>query len=322
LRNADSGLDRVVKLNVYLARDELIEETTKVLAARYRGPLKPAVSWVTTHLPEEHALVAADAVATTSAPPGNAVKRVASAGASAAMICPGGARIYVAGQAERADSLAEATRKTLESLRATLKFLDRSDADIVQLKAFLTPMSDAALVRREIAEFFGGAAPPLVFVEWKSSAAVPIEIELIAWGGKENGREAVEYLTPPGMTASPIYSRVARINGAQTIYISGLYAAAGNGDPNAPAEGEREVREVFGSLEQIVKQSGSDFRHLVKATYYVATDAASAKLNELRPRYYDPQRPPAASKAAVAGTGRQGRGLTIDMIAVPARQDR
>jgi enamine deaminase RidA (YjgF/YER057c/UK114 family) len=316
LDEAQSGLERIVKLNIYIARDELAAEATKVLSERLRGPHKPAVSWVVTALPYDRAVVAADAVATSAAPPANALQRFGEGGASATL-CPSGTRIYVAGQAERADTLAEATTKTLESLRGTLKFLGRRDADIVQLKAFVMPMSDAKVVERAVAEVFGDAAPPLVLVEWKSSAAVPVEIEMIAWGGKNNAGEAVEYLTPPGMTASPIYSRVARINHTQTIYTSGLYGTPGD-DPNTPAAGEREVKEVFASLDRILKKSGSDFRHLVKATYYVATDAASAKLNELRPQYYDPQRPPAASKAAVQGTGRKLLGLTIDMIAVPA----
>jgi enamine deaminase RidA (YjgF/YER057c/UK114 family) len=186
-------------------------------------------------------------------------------------------------------------------------------------------MSDAATVQREAATFFGDRPlPPLVFVEWKSNASTPIEIELIAWGGKDRGEPAVEYLTPPGMSASPVFSRVARINHSPMIYTSGLYASPGgqaDANPNTPAAAEREVKEVFASLERLLNEAGSDFRHLAKATYYVANDAASAKLNELRPNYYDPQRPPAASKAAVTGVGRAGLGLTLDLIAVPASAD-
>jgi len=60
--------------------------------------------------------------------------------------------------------------------------------------------------------------------------------------------------------------------------------------------------------------------NLAKATYYVSTDATSKALNVLRPNYYDPKRPPAASKALVPGVGREGRTLTLDMIAVPAKK--
>jgi len=40
-------------------------------------------------------------------------------------------------------------------------------------------------------------------------------------------------------------------------------------------------------------------------------------LNELRPLYYDPKRPPAASKAQVSGIGWPNRSITMDLIAVP-----
>ena len=40
--------------------------------------------------------------------------------------------------------------------------------------------------------------------------------------------------------------------------------------------------------------------------------------NAIRPKYYDPARPPAASKAVVAGTGRAGVRYAMDMIAVPS----
>ena len=78
---------------------------------------------------------------------------------------------------------------------------------------------------------------------------------------------------------------------------------------------------MFQRLQRVLSQAGSDLRHLVKATYYVSTDGASSKLNELRPDYYDPLRPPAASKARVTGVGRSKLGLGIDMIAVPASAD-
>ena len=43
---------------------------------------------------------------------------------------------------------------------------------------------------------------------------------------------------------------------------------------------------------------------------------ASNKLNELRPEFYNPQRPPTASKAKVKGVGAAGKTVTMDMVAV------
>lgn len=316
LRSGGSSLNLTIKLNFYVTDVAGAHDVAGFLAAQFCGDHQPAVSFVVTALPLEGALVAADAVAVCRGEsPGAVDPQLTGA------VVPAGSRIYVAGQAEQSPSLAEATRKTLESLRATLQFLGREIDDTVQLKAFLMPMQQAGTVQQEVERFFAPRrAPPLVLVEWKSSDTTPVEIELIAWGGQgAPDAPAVEYLTPPGMTVSPVYSRVARISRTRTIYVSGLYAASA--DPatmNEPAAGEREVREVFAALHNALKPANSDFQHLVKATYYVSTSAASRKLNELRPLYYNPARPPSASKAEVTGVGRKGVGLTLDMIAVPA----
>lgn len=321
LTEAKSGWDRVVKLNLYVSRQDVVTAVAKAVADRFaKGHSQPAISWVISKLPVNEAKVALDAVASTARP---ALEKIEASRGSSPLwtVIPRGTRIYVAGQAEPGQSLAEMTRKTMTSLSETLKFLGRSEADIVQLKAFLQPMSDVAEVRTALHEFFGERpVPPAVFVEWLGKRS--IEIEVVAWGGRDQEGPAVEYLTPPFMKSSPVYSRVARINNSSSIYISGLYAstpvAAEPGNPPKPEAGEREVREIFATLDSILRQTGSDWKHLVKATYYCSTDAASQKLNELRPSYYNPQRPPAASKAIVTATGRSALGLTLDMIAVPA----
>jgi enamine deaminase RidA (YjgF/YER057c/UK114 family) len=206
-----------------------------------------------------------------------------------------------------------------------LRFLERGPEHVVQVKAFVHPVGKREEVQREIVAFFGKVAvPPIVLVEWTFKDS--IEIELVVAGAParasrererpEASRErqrpeatsAVDYLTPPGMTASPIYCRVCRINHGKRVYIGGLYGA---GDTGAG-----QVKDIFAQLGALLKKTGSDFRHLAKATYYVSTDDASKQLNVLRPNYYDPKRPPAASKAPVRGVGQKGRGIAIDMIAV------
>jgi enamine deaminase RidA (YjgF/YER057c/UK114 family) len=320
LRSAKSGLDRTVKLNVYVSKREVIALVRSELARRFAGEHKPAVAFVVTPLPNSGATVAVDAVATTSVDPGRAVRisRLSTNQESdgtnhAVSIVPAGTRIYVSGQAARSESLAEATRGTLEQLHETLKFLGRRPDDILQVKCFLQPMEEAAVVQAEIKRFFGTRlVPPVSLVEWQSGSTVPIEIEIVAFGGANRTGPVVEYLTPPGMKASPVFSLVTRINHSKSIYVSGLYPAE-ESDETIP-----EVEQLFSSLDRILKKSGSDLRHLVKATYYVSADHTSKSLNELRPKYYDPARPPAASKAKVADVGQLGAGITIDMIAVPA----
>ena len=99
------------------------------------------------------------------------------------------------------------------------------------------------------------------------------------------------------------------MNRGKLIYFPGLYGMKAT-------DGDGQVQEIFADLREIGKLAGTDFEHLVKATYYVTDNDASNKLNDLRPKYYNPERPPAASKAKVKGTGLSGRTITMDMIAV------
>lgn len=305
LRTVGSNLDAVVKLNVYVARTDAVIDVRKVVARRFKEDAKPALCVVVGAMPQSDAVVAMDAVAV--AADVREVKR-----AENVAVLPAGSRVYVSGQAAKGANPVEAARKTLESLRATLKWLGLEDGHVVQVKAFLTPMNAADDVTKECERYFGaGKVPPLVFVEWKSS--LPIEIEIVAASpvAKPKYADVVEYLTPPGMTKSPIFSRIARVHADRTIYLSGLVA-------QKDGDGAAQVTDVFAQAGKLLDEPESDFRHLTKATYYVSADDTSAKLNELRPRYYDPYRPPAASKAMVPGVGVAKRGITLDLIAVPS----
>lgn len=307
LREAGGGGNRLVKLNVYAATQEAADAAAAVLRSER---VSAATTVVVGTLEMRGSLVAADGVFFSTggkaAPPQIGLYR-----GHATATLPAGPRIYVSGQAEKGATPAEATRKTLASLKKTLEWLGGSMDDVVQAKSFLKPIGAASEVVKEFEAAFGkGKVPPLVFVEWEST--LPIEIELIATGRPPKGGVPgpIEFLTPPGMTASPVYARVTRVFAEKTIYVAGLHATkAGTG-------GE-EVVGVFDQLSSILDQTGSDFRHLAKATYYVSADDASRKLNDLRPKYYDPKRPPAASKAVVPGVGAKGRTFTLDMIAVP-----
>ncbi|MDB5390673.1 MAG: putative translation initiation inhibitor, yjgF family [Planctomycetaceae bacterium] len=314
LMTGGSELNAVVKLNCYVANDDLVPVIQKSLVQRFHAPALPAVSFVTTRLPISEVLVAVDAIAELKPVSASGIPPVASESRYLASSRVAARTLhFISGQAEKGANLPEATRKTLLSLEASLKFCGRSKLDVRQIKCFLTPMSKIADVRSELEAYYGAQSiPPVSFVEWQST--LPIEIEVLADGMPETGLEPpgkLVYLTPPGMSTSPVFSRICRIHESPLIFVSGLYGQAGS-------NGTQQVETIFGDLGAILKESGGDLQHLVKATYYVSQDEPSQKLNELRPRYYNPKSPPAASKAQVTGVGRPGTGLTIDMIAIPA----
>lgn len=314
LRNAGTDCGNVVKLNVYV-RDSKVRGLFLKELSRWAADAPPAVAFVATPLPDEHALIALDAVF--------ARKNVSQAslpyiipgrvgGAMRSRVLLPGDVVYVSGQAAAGD-LAEAATETLDGLLKTIEALNLTRKHIVQIKTFMKPMVKADVVDRQIAAFFGDdPVPPVSHVEWLSGSR-PIEIELVVWAPHTPSADSVSYFTPEWMKSSPVFSRVARIHGNDRVYLSGLEAAT-------PGNGESQVRSVFQTLQGALAATGSDLRHLAKATYYESDANSSSQLNALRPSYYDPARPPAASKAMVADVGTAERTISLDIIAAPTKQ--
>jgi enamine deaminase RidA (YjgF/YER057c/UK114 family) len=307
----------VVKLNVYV-RDFRVRAIFVEELSRWTPDAPPAVAFVASTLPDRNAAVALDAVFVVQnvSKTGNpySVRGGSSEGEAGSMrvsVLPPGDVVYVSGQAA-AGELAEATTQTLDGLLKTIKAIGLDRSHIVQIKTFMKPMSQADVVDREIAAFFGkDSVPPVSHVEWLSGSR-PIEIELVAWAPEKVSKDTVSYFTPEWMESSPVFSRVARIHGNDRVYVSGIEAASAG-------DGEGQVRSVFESLQDALTAAGSDLRHLAKATYYVSDAETSSQLNALRPSYYDPARPPAASKAMVADVGIAERTISLDIIAAPTK---
>lgn len=320
LAAAASGTEHLVKINLYVDGPKTAASAKAMLAKRFPAPVRPALSCVATPLAHPKAILALDAVAVVPGEGPKAVvrhsaKALARFGEAACVaVLPRGDAVYVSGQPEKGD-LAAATAKSLQGLLGTIRHLGLDSSHVVHLRAFVRSIQDTDVLRQQVAKAFAGQPlPPLTLVEWTSPA--PIEIELIAFAPPQRtppaSRDTVSYFTPPGVEPSPLFSRAARVHGGKTIYISGLYA-------EEPGSGEAQVRGLFRSLQGALTLTGGDMPHLVKATYYCTDDDSSQVLNKLRPEFYDPQRPPAASKAMVKALALPDRSITLDMIAGTAR---
>jgi enamine deaminase RidA (YjgF/YER057c/UK114 family) len=315
---AGSGLDKLVKLNVCALSHQTAGRVRELLSKRLDTSVRPAITAVLTPLPHRKALVAVDAVAV-AAENGEAValeRCEALAGdkqCADVAVMPRGGVVYLSGQPEKGGLAVSAVTKSLSTLLKTLGQLKLSPADVVQVKVFLTPATSADEALGEVKRLFPGQlTPPVVFVEWIASA--PVEIELVAQLPlMDEPAEPIEYYNPPEVKPSPTFSRAALVRTERQVYISGLSA-------RAAGDGEDQVLNVFAQLKTILSETDSDLRHLAKATYYVSDDDASSALNRLRPEFYDPKRPPAASKVTVHGVGKSSRTLTMDMIAVGNRR--
>jgi len=317
LEEVGSGLPHVARLNVYVASDELVAGATSRLKQHLGADSHPAVTFAVTPFPDPKILVAVDAIAAVGddrAP--ESVLRYASpnvftrGGVAHVAVLPKGRTLYISGMAEQAQDLVVATVGTMKQLHQVLTLNKIGPDAVVHLKTFMKPASETETTERVMAAYYSdGPAPPMSFVEWRNG--LPIEIELIAHlPGEGDSADPVQLLWPEGETRSPVYCRFAVVNSAARIYTKGYLA-----EEALDADGQ--IRDIFRQMEATLTPLGSDFRHLVKATYLHSADDTGNALNTIRPEFYDPERPPAASKATIAGTGDEKRTMVVDMIAVP-----
>ncbi|MHB8972956.1 MAG: RidA family protein [Pirellulaceae bacterium] len=314
LNASGSGLGKLVRLNVYAIAPSTVDKVREQLSKRLEPAVRPAITAVLTPMPHRKALVAVDAVAV-AAETGQTValqRCEAVAGNSDCAdtaVMPRGGVAYLSGVPAEGGLAMSAISKSMSTLWKTLEQLQLTPAQVVQVRMFLRPATSADDALRELKKFFPGQlTPPVVFVEW--IALAPVEIELIVQLPlTDKPAQSVQYYNPPDVRPLPTFSRVALVRSERQIYVSSLFA-------RAAGRGEEQANDLFAQLKTILDQTGSDMLHLAKATYYVCDDDAGRGFDKARPLFFDPQRPPAASKVMVYGVGQAGRTLTMDMIAV------
>jgi enamine deaminase RidA (YjgF/YER057c/UK114 family) len=318
LTESGSNLGHLVRLNVYALAPSTVDRVRDQLRGRLPPTVRPTITAVLTPMPHRDALVAVDAVAV-AAEKGETValqrcNAVAGDGDYAdAAVLPRGGVAYLSGVPAEAGLTVSAVDKSMSTLWELLGELSLSPTQVVQLKVFLRPASSADEVLRELKKYFPDQmTPPVVFVEWL--APPPIEIELIAQLPlTDEGAPGVQYYNPPEVRPMQVFSRVALVRTDRQIYISSLFS-------RTAGRGQKQALDVFDQLQAILEQTGSDLRHMAKATYYVCDDDSARGMDRVRLWRYDQDRPPAASKCMVHGVGQSGRSLTLDMIAVGSGQ--
>jgi len=307
LAQAGGGLERVVRLNAYVAGSTAVPVVDTLVAERFAGT-PVAYTLVRTPLTRPGARVAFEAVGQTSLGP-----RSVEVGAGAAVL-PVGGKLFISGQAEKGTDVASAVKLTMAGLHRSLAHLGLQKSEVVQIRAFVAPFADHAAAAREIAaSFAGGPVPPVVLLEWVSELPAEIELVAAAPGLPVTPGENISHSWLPWLVKSPRYCNVAHVAPGTPLIFIGAVDGGDQADPRT------QMKVIFERLGSALFEAGSSYRNLAKATYYLNDPTARALLGDIRAVYFDPTRPPAASALNVNGLGRTGRAAMLDMVAVPVK---
>lgn len=313
-RLAEASSDHIVRLNIVAADDKALAAAMGFLAEAFHRGTEPSMTYVISPLPVEGARVGLDAVVVPYRE-FDSVTRWETKGEAEihhteASVTPTGGLVFFSGQPDKSP-LPQGAANSLKALLAAAQELGVKPADVLQLRIFLQPISAAPQVMEEVEKVFGkDNTPPVVFTEWMASA--PVEIEMVArWPQEErDDQEVLKFYNPAGVKPSPVFSRVTVVASSRVLFFPTVL-------PGEVTGAEQQAADVFQRLETLLDNQGSNWKHVAKATYFVSDKEASSALDSIRPKYLDPQRPPAASKVTVHAIGQPGRTLSVDLIAVP-----
>ncbi len=321
LAAAGTGRENTVKMTVYVADETALAPARDSVLQAFPGEVRPAVTWIVNPQPDPSILVTMDAVAV--APRSDGVTLHVSDllpswhGAAHVSVTPPGQVFHLSGQTAEGATLDEAAANTIRALHRTLTHLGLGPQHIVQIKAFVSPSEPSTNAVLAIASLYDkGRCPPIIVSGSRATLPRTVEIEMIAVDSRSREEEPpVRYVELPWMSTSPGFSLVAVANTSRhgLIYFSGIV-------PPTNLSPESQIAWTFDRLQNVCVAAGSDFDHLVKATYYVKNSPMGGALRDIRLRYYRPGRSPAASLVTGNGGARPGTDCTLDMIGLSVVQ--
>ncbi|MAT16111.1 MAG: hypothetical protein CMJ46_12680 [Planctomyces sp.] len=315
IESIGSGQDDIVLFRVHCAtRDEL-----EFVRQKPAGLSNSLATYLISPLPDPEAKVGMEVIFASDKKYDKVAHLSSSVPGVRLSVLPRGRAVYISGQLEQGNGTVETARLTMEGLHRTLTHIGLDASHVVHIRTFLAPMSKAGEVDDVIDSFYPeDARPAVTHLEWKTTDS--IEIEMIAWVPDDlqiegaDPEATVQHFWLPWLTVSPVYCRYTLVISPDRIYVRDLIATDAESH-------EDQIHAIFGKLKKVLEAAGSDLEHLAKATYYTTNAEVSKPFGQIRPEYYSPEHPPAASLARIEGIEVPGKAIAIDMLAVPAKAE-
>jgi|SRR5579859_523573 len=125
----------------------------------------------------------------------------------------------------------------------------------------------------------------------------------------------LRYINPSGLAAPRGYSHVVEVTGGRTIYISGQIALDEHGQIVGWDDIAAQAEQVFHNLNLALAAVGSDFRHVVKLTFFLIDISQLPAVRAVRDRYVDTSHPPASTAVEIGRLALDGLLLEVEAIA-------
>ncbi|MCW5623540.1 MAG: RidA family protein [Burkholderiales bacterium] len=128
----------------------------------------------------------------------------------------------------------------------------------------------------------------------------------------------VEYLRPPGLVSSPMFSQVTTVSGGKLVFVSGQVSWDEQGKPVHPKDLRAQTRRTFENLQAALAAAGGTLENVVKLNIYVVNlDREKWRMvGEERAKYISKTAPPASTMVGVPSLVLDELLIEIEAVAV------
>lgn len=151
----------------------------------------------------------------------------------------------------------------------------------------------------------------------KITALLVLALSTLATSARADDPE-VQYLRPPGLFASPMFSQVTTVVRGKLIFVSGQVSWDDKGKVVHAGDLRAQTHQTFENVKTALAAAGATFDNVLKFTIYVVNlDRAKWKIvGEERAKYINPERAPASTMVGVPGLVLEDLLVEIEAIAV------
>jgi 2-iminobutanoate/2-iminopropanoate deaminase len=143
-------------------------------------------------------------------------------------------------------------------------------------------------------------------------------LQAVPPGARLNGVPRKSVLLAAGLPLPRgTYSHAIRVSaGSDLLFVSGLTARDADGSVVAPGDAAGQAARIFGNLQLLLSEAGATLDDVVKATYFVTDLRDREVIEQVRSRFFNAARAPAATMVEVSGLVDRGFRLEAEFVAI------
>lgn len=217
--------------------------------------------------------------------------------------------LFISGQQASSDQPLQPTgplaEKSLASLNEAVKAGGSVAADVLRVTCFATSLDVADQLFLMASRQFPQAVTNIIKTQRAPSTTI-VECEAVARLMRPS-KGPVEFLSPEGLTQSPLYSQIAAVS-APRLALTGTQVAFGFQETDAKLAFER--------LRKALDQLGSSPKNVVMASIYPLSPSIAEQVRKVRFEFFDSAHPPASTLLPFEGLPGMDASFALDVAAV------